>query len=111
MAGRPFLPRGLIFMLLSLAAFGKSFRLGIDEEHTEDLIPTGVFAVSRNLIYLAFWFVLLGEFLLFPNWIVPVYLAAASWLLSRQVLREEKHLSRHYGQQLASYCHRVRRYL
>ena len=67
-------------MLLSLVGFGKSFRGGIDEEHTGDLIPTGVFAVSRNLIYLAFWFVLLGEFLLFPNWIVPVYLAAGSWL-------------------------------
>ena len=30
---------------------------------------TGIFALSRNPIYVAFGFVLLGQFLLFSNWI------------------------------------------
>jgi protein-S-isoprenylcysteine O-methyltransferase Ste14 len=102
---------GLILLFLSLASFGKSFRVGIDQDHPDKLVTTGVFAVSRNPIYVAFWFVLLGQFLLFSNLIPLVYLAAATWLFHRQVLREEDFMRRHYGQEYSDYCHRVRRYL
>jgi protein-S-isoprenylcysteine O-methyltransferase Ste14 len=54
---------------------------------------------------------LLGEFFIFPNWILLVYLLAASWLIHRQVLREEEYLTQHYGQEYAEYCRRVKRYL
>ena len=54
--------------------------------------------------------VLLGEFLIFPNWITLIYLGAATWLFRRQVLREEEYLKGHYGQAYDAYCHRVRRY-
>ena len=102
---------GLILLLLSLVSFGKSFRIGIDVDHSGKLVTTGVFAFSRNPIYVAFAFVLLGQFLVFPNWILLVYLVAGIWLFHRQVLREEEFLRKHYGQEYAEYCHRVRRYL
>ena len=102
---------GLILLLLSLVSFGKSFRIGIDVDHSDKLVTTGVFAFSRNPIYVAFAFVLLGQFLVFPNWILLVYLAAGIWLFHRQVLREEEFLRQHYGQEYAEYCNRVRRYL
>ncbi len=102
---------GLILLFLSLLSFGRSFRIGIDQDSPDKLVTTGVFAVSRNPIYVAFWFVLLGEFLLFPNLIPLVYLAAASGLFHRQVLREEDFMQRHYGQQYTDYSKRVRRYL
>jgi protein-S-isoprenylcysteine O-methyltransferase Ste14 len=102
---------GLILLFLSLVSFGKSFRIGIDQDSPNNLVTTGVFAVSRNPIYVAFWFVLLGQFLLFSNWIPLVYLAAATWLFHRQVLREEDFMRRHYGQEYSDYCLRVRRYL
>lgn len=102
---------GLIFLLLSLVSFGKSFRVGIDVDHFDRLVTTGVFAFSRNPIYVAFGFVLLGQFLVFPNWILLVYLAAGIWLFHRQVLREEEFLRKHYGQEYTEYCNRVRRYL
>jgi protein-S-isoprenylcysteine O-methyltransferase Ste14 len=102
---------GLILLFLSLVSFGKSFRIGIDQDSPDILVTTGVFAVSRNPIYVAFWFVLLGQFLLFSNWIPLVYLAAATWLFHRQVLREEDFMRRHYGQEYSDYCLRVRRYL
>jgi protein-S-isoprenylcysteine O-methyltransferase Ste14 len=60
---------------------------------------------------LAFGLVLLGEFLVFANWILLVYLFAALWLFHRQVLREEKFLREHYGEQYLDYCARVRSYL
>jgi protein-S-isoprenylcysteine O-methyltransferase Ste14 len=102
---------GLTLFLLSLVSFGRSFRVGIDIDHPDKLVTTGVFAFSRNPIYVAVGFVLLGQFLVFPNWIVLVYLAAGIWLVHRQVLREEAFLREQYGQGYAEYCNRVRRYL
>src|SRR5262252_6259248 len=102
---------GLTLLLLTLISFGKSFRVGIDIDHPDKLVTTGVFAFSRNPIYLAFGFVLLGQFLVFPNWVLLVYLAAGIWLFHRQVLREEAFLRQQYGQEYAEYCNRVRRYL
>jgi protein-S-isoprenylcysteine O-methyltransferase Ste14 len=102
---------GLLLLLLSLVSFGKSFRVGIDVDHADKLVTTGVFAFSRNPIYVAFGFVLLGQFLVFPNWILLVFLAAGIALFHRQVLREEGFLRQRYGQEYTQYCSRVRRYL
>ena len=102
---------GLVMLLWSLISFGKSFRVGIDNEHPDQLVTTGIFAVSRNPIYVGFATVLVGQFLVFPNWILLVYLLAAAWLFHRQVLREEAFLKAHYGRDYAEYCGRVGRYL
>ncbi len=102
---------GLLFLLASLVSFGSSFRVGIDDEQPDKLVTGGVFAWSRNPIYVAFWFILLGQFLVFPNRLLLFYLAAATWLFHRQVRREEAYLAQHYGAEYADYCRRVRRYL
>jgi protein-S-isoprenylcysteine O-methyltransferase Ste14 len=102
---------GLVTLLLSLVSFGKSFRVGIDTDHPDKLVTTGVFAFSRNPIYVAFALALLGQFLIFPNWVLLVFLGAATWLFHRQVLREEDFLKKQYGQEFTDYCNRVRRYL
>ena len=102
---------GLLLLLWSLVSFGQSFRVGIDTEHPDKLITSGVFAFSRNPIYVAFASILLGQFLIFPNWILLVYLGAGIWLFHRQVLREEHYLKQHYSREYLEYCDRVRRYL
>ena len=102
---------GLSLLLWSLVSFGKSFRVGIDTEHPDKLITSGVFALSRNPIYVGFWLVMVGQFLIQPNWILLVYAVAAAGLFHRQVLREEGYLSQHYGNEYLAYTHRVRRYL
>jgi len=101
---------GLLLLLWSLVSFGQSFRVGIDKDHPDKLITTGVFAFSRNPIYVAFALILLGQFLVFSNWILLVYVGAAIWLFHRQVLREEDYLKAHYGREYSEYCNRVRRY-
>jgi len=98
-------------LLWSLISFRQSFRIGIDSDRPDVLIVDGVFAFSRNPIYVAFAMVLIGEFLIFANWISLIYLGAATWLFHRQVLREENFLKEHYGQAYEAYCSRVRRYL
>jgi len=102
---------GLLLLLWSLVSFGQSFRVGIDTEHPDKLITSGIFAFSRNPIYVAFAFILLGQFLIFSNWILLVYMGAGIWLFHRQVLREEDYLKKHYGKEYLEYCNRVRRYL
>ena len=102
---------GLLFLLWSLVSFGQSFRIGIDIDHPDQLITSGVFAVSRNPIYVAFAMILLGQFLVFSNWILLIYTGAAFWLFHRQILREEDFLKQHYGEAFMAYCQRVRRYL
>ncbi|MBM7609774.1 protein-S-isoprenylcysteine O-methyltransferase Ste14 [Lysinibacillus composti] len=102
---------GLLLFLYSLISFGKSFRVGIDEDHPGPLITTGAFAISRNPIYTAFGFVLLGEFLIYPNWILLVYLIVGYWLFNRQVLLEEQSLMKIYGEEYKQYSKKVRRYL
>jgi protein-S-isoprenylcysteine O-methyltransferase Ste14 len=101
----------LLLVLWSLVSFGRSFRVGIDTEHPDKLVTSGAFAYSRNPIYVAFALILLGQFLIFPNWLLLVYVFAGVWLFHRQVLREEAYLKKHYGKQYREYSHRVRRYL
>jgi protein-S-isoprenylcysteine O-methyltransferase Ste14 len=76
----------------------------------DKLVTSGVFAFSRNPIDIAIGSVLPGQFLIFSNWILLIYLGAAIWLFHRQVLREEDYLKKNYGEEYAEYCNRVRRY-
>jgi Putative protein-S-isoprenylcysteine methyltransferase len=101
---------GLIIFLMSLIAFGKSFRVGLDEQHPGKLVTTGIFAYSRNPIYTAFGFILIGIFLIFPNWIFLIYLVLGFWLFNHQVLLEERSLKKNYGKEYAEYCKKVRRF-
>jgi protein-S-isoprenylcysteine O-methyltransferase Ste14 len=102
---------GLLLLLWSVISFGRSFRVGIDMERPDQLITSGVFAFSRNPIYVAFAIILVGEFLILPVWITLAYIVAATWLFHRQVLREEGYLRQHYGQAYADYLNHVRRYV
>jgi protein-S-isoprenylcysteine O-methyltransferase Ste14 len=102
---------GVLLMVLSLVSFGTSFRVGIDTEHPDRLVTSGIFAITRNPMYVAFGCVLLGEFLILPSWILLIYLLAGFALFHRQVMREEDYLRLHYGAEYRAYSDRVRRYL
>jgi len=102
---------GALFFYWSIFSFGKSFRVGIDADNPDALITSGAFSVSRNPIYVAFLLVLIGEFLIFPNWVPLIYLFAACWLINRQIGLEESFLRQHYGSKFEDYCRTVRRYL
>jgi protein-S-isoprenylcysteine O-methyltransferase Ste14 len=101
---------GLLLMAWSLISFGASFRVGIDNRQPGALITSGIFAFSRNPIYVAFGCVLLGEFLIQPHWLLLIYLVAGIVLFHRQVLREEAFLEQQYGTEYDAYRQRVRRY-
>lgn len=102
---------GLALLLWSLLSFGRSFRVGIDARKPDRLVTGGAFAFSRNPIYVAFFAILLGQCLVFPHWLLLLFLGGAAWLFHRQVLREEAFLRQYYGGEYADYCKRVRRYM
>lgn len=102
---------GILILVLSLVSFGKSFRVGIDVDQPGQLVTTGVFAVSRNPIYVGFFIFLLGQLLVSPDWVPLIYLVAATALFHRQVLREEDFMRQQYGHLFADYCRHVRRYV
>ena len=101
----------LVWFFITLKTFGKSFRVGIDENTKDALITNGVFAISRNPIYMAFIAFFIGIFMAYPNIITIVFLLVLTSLIHRQILREEKFLSSHYGQEYEEYCEKVRRYI
>ena len=102
---------GLVCFLLSLTAFGKSFRVGIDEDHPGALVTSGIFALSRNPIYVSFILVFCGIFLILANWVLLLYFAAVTALIHRQILREEASLKKIYGAAYSDYCQKTRRYI
>lgn len=102
---------GVLILVFSLVAFGNSFRVGIDVDKPGRLVTTGIFAVSRNPIYVGFFVFLVGQLLVFPNWIPLCYLIGGTLLFHRQVLREEEFMRERYGQEYLEYCRRVRRYV
>ena len=77
-------------LLWSLFRFSRSFRIGIDTEHPDKLNTSGIFAFSRNPLYVALAGILTGEFMIFPNWnLLLVYLAGfARWFIARCCARK-----------------------
>lgn len=102
---------GILFFIYAMISFGRSFRVGLDEDHPGDLVTTGAFSISRNPIYTAFGLVLLGVFFITTNWVVLIYVFVAVWLFNRQIRLEEKSLKKIYGQRYTEYSKRVRRFL
>ena len=101
----------LIWFAMTLRSFGESFRVGIDEKAPDKLITDGMFAISRNPIYVAFLFFITGIFLIYPIRAVLIFAVLMVAAIQRQIVREEKFLIIHYGMEYKAYCKKVRRYL
>ena len=87
-----------------------SWRVGIPEEETA-LVTGGIYRFSRNPAFVGFDLLYLSACLLFPNvWVVLCSLFAAV-MLHLQILQEEEHLLRVFGQAYQDYRNSVRRYV
>jgi len=95
----------------SIVSFGRSFRVGIDEERPGKLVTAGMFAVSRNPLYLCFILLFVGLFLVHRNIVVMAAAILFTLAIHRQILREEAFLQKRYGDEYEDYCAKVRRYL
>ena len=101
---------GLGVYVAGLGAFGDSWRLGIDREKAGALVTTGIFAWTRNPIYLALNLLLFGSFAVQGRALFAVLAVATAALLHALILREERFLESHYGDPYRTYRTHVARY-
>ena len=111
MVGIALCAAAVIGITASLISFGNSFRVGIDVQNADKLVTTGMFAYTRNPIYVCFDAFFIGQFLIHRNIIIAVAAIGFALVIHRQVLREERFLMSHYGVEYEEYCKKVKRYL
>jgi protein-S-isoprenylcysteine O-methyltransferase Ste14 len=102
---------GLLGMIGSQSAMGRSWRIGVPEERTE-LVTGGPFALVRNPIYTAMIAAVVGLGLLTPT---ALSLASIIGLIAGLELHvryaEEPQLLRSHGEGYAAYASRVGRFV
>lgn len=101
----------LVLIVLAQRRMGKSWRIGIDRSEAPTLVRQGLFARSRNPIFLAMRLNLLGLFLTAPNAVTLAVLAAGEVLMQVQVRLEEDFLGRSLGEAYADYRRLTPRWL
>lgn len=110
-AGAALVAAGLLLFALALAAFGASWRVGIDTERPGPLATGGVFRLSRNPIFVFMNLYAWGTFLLSGRLVFLLYAVVASAALHLQILREERFLAATYGEPYLRYRAATPRYL
>lgn len=103
---------GIVLCLVAQLVMGDSWRVGVDESETTDLVVDGLFAKVRNPIFTSMLVAAVGFALLVPNaW----SLAAVALLFVGLELQvryvEEPYLARSHGLAYTSYVSRAGRFL
>jgi protein-S-isoprenylcysteine O-methyltransferase Ste14 len=117
--GAALLVAGVVLYAAAVVGMGASWRMGIDREAhqagaerpTATLVTTGIFARSRNPIYLSYDLLFLGSFLIHGRVVLLLMTVALAVVFHIQILREERFLAAAYGDRFADYRRRVRRYV
>lgn len=101
---------GLLGALVCMYSLGDAFRLGAVAQPTENLITTGVYAISRNPFFCALFVWYSGMFLLLPCTAMGLVCLLFFMLVHAQTLQEEKLLLTSSGAVYVAYCKTVPRY-
>jgi protein-S-isoprenylcysteine O-methyltransferase Ste14 len=101
----------LTLMLVAQTQMGLSWRIGIDEKNRTGLVTNGLFALSRNPIFLSLRITLLGLFFHSPNSLTLALACVGEVLMQLQVRLEEQHLLGQHGEVYTTYCQNVRRWM
>lgn len=102
---------GLVIFVLALASFGGAWRVGIDHRAPGPLVTGGVFACSRNPIFVFMDLYFVGTALIQRNafFLLAAMVAVAG--IHFQIREEERFLAGQYGEAYAAYRRTVRRYI
>lgn len=100
-----------VWLVVAQAQMGTAWRVGIDVGTPTELVSAGLFAISRNPIFLSVRVSLLGLFFVLPHAATLAVLVAGELLIQVQVRLEEQHLRTLHGERYTTYQARVRRWL
>ncbi len=101
----------LIWVLVAQLQMGDSWRIGIDEKSESALVQHGLFAVSRNPIFLGMLVMLVGMLLILPTAATLTVSALGFVLMHVQVRLEEDFLAKKYGEDYRKHQMSVRRWI
>ncbi len=101
---------GFSIMFASYLRLGESLRFGTPREDIA-LKTTGIYALSRNPMYLSFYLTYLSSVLYTLNPFVLILGAIAAFVHHRIALAEESFLAKRFGKAYRAYASRVPRYL
>ncbi len=110
-AGGLLMATGLVFYGLGTRGLGESWRFGIDRNSPGPLMTDGIYAWTRNPIYLSFDLLLIGTFLVHGRLHLLLLALVLATVFHLQILREECFHAEHYGDAFGGYCARVARYV
>ena len=103
---------GLALTLASQFQMGASWRVGVDEDESTELVERGLFGLVRNPIFSAMVVVTCGLVMMVPSLVAFAGLAALLVALELQVrVVEEPYLLRTQGEAYAAYAARVGRFV
>ena len=100
---------GLVLLVTAQLELGASWRIGIDPAARPGLVTSGVYALSRNPIFLALLVIVAGYMLLIPTFLSAALLAGGYLGTRLQIAAEEAYLVRAYGDEYRAYARRVGR--
>jgi protein-S-isoprenylcysteine O-methyltransferase Ste14 len=101
---------GLVIYGLALRAMGASWRIGIDRDTPGDFVTGGIFAWTRNPIYVSLDLLALGAFLIQGRLVFLLLAFVFVGIFHLQIRREERFLAEMHGEEYREYCARVPRY-
>jgi protein-S-isoprenylcysteine O-methyltransferase Ste14 len=109
-AGVALVTAGGAIFILALVSFGASWRIGIDAKTPGGLVTTGMFALSRNPIFVFLDLYAFGTFLINGTLGFLIFALVLAAGIHYQILQEEGFLRRTYGTSYHYYCRRTARY-
>ena len=88
----------------------KSWRIGVHENQTTELIQNGVYAYIRNPYFLSYFVMFLGFFLVRPSVVMGVLTAGSVFIFHSMVLKEEAYLKKVHEKEYENYKQSSGRY-
>lgn len=103
---------GFFFNLPALRQFFKTKNTLVTVKPANSLQTTGIYAISRNPMYVSLLLFYIGLSFIIGNWWHLIILPVLFLLVQEYVIkREEKYLDRRFGQSYHNYRSKVRRWI
>jgi len=99
------------FIIAAQAAMGASWRVGVPAEGPGALVTSGLFAISRNPVFVGMFGLAVGMFLWSPTMLTAALLPLAASMMAVQVRIEEDALIAKHGNDYTAYQARTPRWL
>ena len=100
----------LVLVWAAQSQMANSWRIGIDENNKTKLVTNGLFAYSRNPIFLGVMIANVGLMLIIPNAFTLLIVSLSKVSINTQIRLEEAFLKSSHGEKYQDYLNQVRRW-